>query len=116
MNGKTLSSRGPAIGFIETSSIARGIEATDAMLKMAGVELLMTTIVPRGNDCRHQQFHSRHLQHGIGGFNSPGNRARFDEAYCRTSRGKRLAVHRLVGVPLGSSEANCPTWAINWRN
>lgn len=30
------------------SSIARGIEATDAMLKMAGVELLMTTIIPRG--------------------------------------------------------------------
>ncbi len=30
------------------SSIARGIEATDAMLKMAAVELLMTTIIPRG--------------------------------------------------------------------
>ncbi|HQR37652.1 MAG TPA: BMC domain-containing protein [Blastocatellia bacterium] len=38
----------PAIGFIESSSIARGIDATDAMLKKAGVELLMTTIVPRG--------------------------------------------------------------------
>ncbi len=38
----------PAIGFVELSSIARGIEATDAMLKMAGVELLMTLIVPRG--------------------------------------------------------------------
>lgn len=40
--------RNPAIGFIELSSIARGIEATDAMLKMAAVELLMTTIIPRG--------------------------------------------------------------------
>ena len=39
---------GPAIGFLETSSIARGIDATDAMMKMADVELLMTTIVPRG--------------------------------------------------------------------
>ena len=39
---------GPAIAMLETSSIARGIEATDAMLKRAGVELLMTTIVPRG--------------------------------------------------------------------
>ncbi|HXU08959.1 MAG TPA: BMC domain-containing protein [Blastocatellia bacterium] len=36
------------IGFIETSSIAKGIEATDAMMKMADVELLMTTIIPRG--------------------------------------------------------------------
>lgn len=43
-----LSSLGPAIGFLETSSIARGIEATDAMLKRAAVELLLTTIVPRG--------------------------------------------------------------------
>jgi bacterial microcompartment shell protein len=39
---------GPAIGFLETGSIAKGIEATDAMMKKAGVELLMTTIVPRG--------------------------------------------------------------------
>ena len=39
---------GPAIGFLETSSIARGIEATDAMLKRAAVDLLLTTIVPRG--------------------------------------------------------------------
>jgi microcompartment protein CcmL/EutN len=39
---------GPAIALLETSSIARGIEATDAMLKKADVELLMTTIVPRG--------------------------------------------------------------------
>ena len=46
MNG--LSSRGPAIAMLETSSIAKGIEATDAMMKRAGVELLMTTIVPRG--------------------------------------------------------------------
>jgi microcompartment protein CcmL/EutN len=37
-----------AIGFIESSSIARSIEAVDAMLKMADVELLMTTAVPRG--------------------------------------------------------------------
>src|SRR5262249_12752665 len=40
--------KGPAIGFLETSSIARGIEACDAMLKKADVELLLTTIVPRG--------------------------------------------------------------------
>lgn len=40
--------RKPAIGFIEMSSIARGIETTDAMLKMADVELLLTTIIPRG--------------------------------------------------------------------
>ena len=39
---------GPAIAMLETSSIARGIEATDAMLKAASVTLLMTTIVPRG--------------------------------------------------------------------
>jgi len=39
---------GPAIGMLETSSIARGIEATDAMMKRATVDLLMTTIVPRG--------------------------------------------------------------------
>ena len=43
-----LSERGPAIGFLETSSIAKGIEATDAMMKKAAVDLLMTTIVPRG--------------------------------------------------------------------
>src|SRR5436189_2565085 len=42
------SPRGPSIGFLETASIAKGIEATDAMMKRAGVELLMTTIVPRG--------------------------------------------------------------------
>lgn len=39
---------GPAVGFLETASIAKGIEAADAMLKKAAVELLMTTIVPRG--------------------------------------------------------------------
>ncbi|HWC77301.1 MAG TPA: BMC domain-containing protein [Blastocatellia bacterium] len=43
-----ISSRSPCIGFIESSSIARGIEATDAMMKMAEVDLLMTTIIPRG--------------------------------------------------------------------
>jgi microcompartment protein CcmL/EutN len=43
-----LSPAGPAIGMLETSSIARGIEATDAMLKRATVDLLLTTIVPRG--------------------------------------------------------------------
>jgi microcompartment protein CcmL/EutN len=44
----TNGSSGPAIGFLELASIARGIEAVDAMLKRATVELLMTTIVPRG--------------------------------------------------------------------
>jgi microcompartment protein CcmL/EutN len=39
---------GSSIGFLETGSIAKGIEAADAMLKKAAVELLMTTIVPRG--------------------------------------------------------------------
>jgi microcompartment protein CcmL/EutN len=43
-----LSARGPSIALLETSSIARGIEATDAMMKRAAVDLLMTTIVPRG--------------------------------------------------------------------
>jgi bacterial microcompartment shell protein len=43
-----ITSRTPCIGFIESSSIAKGIEATDAMMKMADVELLMTTIIPRG--------------------------------------------------------------------
>jgi microcompartment protein CcmL/EutN len=43
-----LSGRGPSIAMLETSSIARGIEATDAMMKRAAVDLLMTTIVPRG--------------------------------------------------------------------
>jgi microcompartment protein CcmL/EutN len=48
MDASDLGGRGPAIGMLETSSIAKGIEATDAMLKMADVDLLMTTIVPRG--------------------------------------------------------------------
>ena len=48
MNDTLLSSRGPALGLIETSSIARGIEAADAMMKKAAVELLMTLAVPRG--------------------------------------------------------------------
>jgi microcompartment protein CcmL/EutN len=45
---EAVSSRGPSIALLETSSIARGIEATDAMMKKAAVDLLMTTIVPRG--------------------------------------------------------------------
>lgn len=48
MSDTLLSPRGPSIGFLETSSIARGIEATDAMMKKAAVDLLLTTIVPRG--------------------------------------------------------------------
>jgi microcompartment protein CcmL/EutN len=43
-----LSDRGPAIAFLETSSIAKGVESVDAMMKRASVDLLMTTIVPRG--------------------------------------------------------------------
>jgi microcompartment protein CcmL/EutN len=37
-----------SIGFLETSSLAKGVEAADAMLKKAAVELLMTLAVPRG--------------------------------------------------------------------
>jgi microcompartment protein CcmL/EutN len=37
-----------SIGFLETSSIARGIEAADAMLKTASVEILLLTRIPRG--------------------------------------------------------------------
>lgn len=37
-----------AVGFLESSSIAKGIEATDAMVKMAQVKLAKTTIVARG--------------------------------------------------------------------
>jgi microcompartment protein CcmL/EutN len=37
-----------SIGFLETSSLAKGVEAADAMLKRAAVELLMTLAVPRG--------------------------------------------------------------------
>jgi bacterial microcompartment shell protein len=43
-----MSSRGPSIGFLEMASIAKGVEATDAMMKRAAVDLLQTTIVPRG--------------------------------------------------------------------
>lgn len=39
---------GPALGFIETGSIARGLLALDALLKRTTVEVLLTTIVPRG--------------------------------------------------------------------
>lgn len=39
---------GQAIGFIELSSIAKGIETVDAMMKMAQVELLHTQAIPRG--------------------------------------------------------------------
>src|ERR1044072_542641 len=48
MSANNLTNRNPCIGFVETSSIARGIEAVDAMMKMAEVELLMTAIIPRG--------------------------------------------------------------------
>jgi len=48
MSTSQFSLRNPAVGFVETSSIGKGIEAVDAMMKMAAVELLMTTIVPRG--------------------------------------------------------------------
>lgn len=37
-----------AIGLIETNSIAKGIEASDAMVKMAGVTLAKTAIIARG--------------------------------------------------------------------
>jgi microcompartment protein CcmL/EutN len=48
MSDSLLSERGPSIGVLEISSIARGVEATDAMMKKAAVDLLLTTIVPRG--------------------------------------------------------------------
>jgi len=48
MSATSLTGGHHCIGFIETSSIAKGIEATDVMMKMADVELLMTTIIPRG--------------------------------------------------------------------
>jgi microcompartment protein CcmL/EutN len=38
----------PAIGFLEVSSIAKGIEALDAMVKMAQVDVLHTQAIPRG--------------------------------------------------------------------
>lgn len=37
-----------AVGFLESNSIAKGIEATDAMCKMASVKLVKTTIVAKG--------------------------------------------------------------------
>lgn len=37
-----------AVGFLESSSIAKGIEACDAMVKMAAVNLAKTSIVARG--------------------------------------------------------------------
>lgn len=38
----------PAIGFLEVSSIAKGIESIDVMMKMAEVEILHTQAIPRG--------------------------------------------------------------------
>lgn len=37
-----------AIGMLESTSIAKGIEASDAMVKMASVKLARTTIIARG--------------------------------------------------------------------
>ena len=37
-----------AVGFLETSSIAKGIEAADAMCKMASVRLAKTSVIARG--------------------------------------------------------------------
>jgi microcompartment protein CcmL/EutN len=37
-----------AVGFLEGSSIAKGVEAADAMCKMASVKLAKTTVVARG--------------------------------------------------------------------
>ncbi len=37
-----------AVGLIETASIAKGIEAADAMVKMASVKLARTTVIARG--------------------------------------------------------------------
>ncbi len=37
-----------AVGFIETSSIAKGIEAADAMTKMASVQLAKSYVIARG--------------------------------------------------------------------
>jgi len=37
-----------AVGFLESNSIAKGIEATDAMCKMANIKLVKTTIVAKG--------------------------------------------------------------------
>src|SRR5690349_6412036 len=48
MSTNDITNGNPCIGFIESSSIARGVEAVDAMMKMADVELLMTAAIPRG--------------------------------------------------------------------
>src|SRR5690242_3915623 len=48
MSASDPGNRQRCIGFLESSSIASGIDATDAMMKMADVELLMTAIIPRG--------------------------------------------------------------------
>ena len=37
-----------AVGFLETSSIAKGVEAADAMCKMASVKLAKTSVIARG--------------------------------------------------------------------
>jgi microcompartment protein CcmL/EutN len=37
-----------AVGFLETSAIAKGIEAADAMVKMASVKLVKTAFLARG--------------------------------------------------------------------
>jgi microcompartment protein CcmL/EutN len=37
-----------AVGFLESSSIAKGIEASDAMCKMASVKLAKTAVIARG--------------------------------------------------------------------
>jgi len=37
-----------AVGFLENTSIAKGIEASDAMVKMASVKLAKTAVVARG--------------------------------------------------------------------
>jgi microcompartment protein CcmL/EutN len=39
---------GPALACIETESIARGVLALDALLKRARVEVLLTSVMPRG--------------------------------------------------------------------
>ena len=48
MSANDITNGNRCIGFIESSSLARGIEAVDAMMKMADVELLMTASIPRG--------------------------------------------------------------------
>src|SRR6476659_8011673 len=37
-----------AVGLLETSSIAKGVEASDAMVKMASVKLVKTSVIARG--------------------------------------------------------------------